>query len=128
MKIKTLQAINARVGVMELLKKPMNYETARHLFKWRMFLKTELQNAELFEKTLIEKYGGKRKTKKEIEFPDEESTRAFNAEMDNMLNTEIETELKGIDVSKIDESGTLMLKGEIWELLEPILLKAEETA
>ena len=128
MKIKTLQAINARVGLMELLKKSMDYETARHLFKWRMFLKAELQNAELFEKTLIEKYGGKRKTKKEIEFPNEESTKGFNAEMDNMLNTEIETELAPIDLSKIGGGERLMLTGEVWELLEPIVLKTEETA
>lgn len=128
MKITTKQAVNALAGVHVLSKKLMDYETARKLFTWSEFLRQEWKSAVAFEKELIQRYGGKRQDDKTIQFETEENAAAFAAEMEAMKNTEIETALTPIDISKIGGGKELLLAGEMWEVLEPILLKAEETA
>lgn len=128
MKMTTKQAIDALAGVIALQKKQMDYETARGLLTWKRFLQSEMANATEFERQQMELFGGVLQKNKTISFETEENRAAFTEAMTQMQQTEIETELAPIDLSKIGGGERVMLPGEMWAVLEPILLKTEETA
>lgn len=128
MKMTIKQAIDALAGVIALQKKQMDYETARGLLTWKRFLQSEMANATEFERQQMDLFGGVLQQNKSITFETEENRAQFLAAMEQMRQTEIEIDLKPIDLSKIGGGERLMLTGEVWALLEPIVLKTEETA